>query len=580
VAGGLMTQFSTANDDSIAQFGIVLQANALSQFSGGYLLDESESDAVTYPVSVVAGSSSIEYVYVASLGSTDASETGDSVRIDNEHFPDLTSGGYRRYGNRYHLRVTKLKTLGGLDAGAEMTRETMESEFDKSFATDDGSSVYTTGMAFVGGQLVVVGSTRGSGNVFGQGVGSDMDGFVVVLNPGTGGLSIGSTRIAFLPDEDDWVLNICTDPNDSNVFYIVGATTGSDVGTSHAGTIHPFVARMTLSPFGEPEWYKQLEVKPSWGSSKPTDAQVYGCAVDGESSTVYVAGVVKGGASMVFSADDPQISAGKNDLFVANLESASGEVRWVKQLGTSKDERMGHGGGIVVDSSGNAILLGQTEGFMYRTPTDEGRKLHEACTADKDRKLHKASGVNEVVIFSVDIDGTFKTPVVETDGPGPNASEGDDKSTGNPPEIAIPEIQAVLVEAALTSSWDKFMVAMFVIGPLVLLICFCVVCRAFSRKHNQKDNQRKTLAIFKYLRAFDVDDVDIRRSPAGGYHGTYLNELAVGSNKSDRNIAPERSESDASRPGLTEGSIDDYLFMSKKKVDSEDGEDTSLSRRV
>ena len=36
--------------------------------------------------------------------------------------------------------------------------------------------------------------------------------------------------------------------------------------------------------------------------------------------------------------------------------------------------------------------------------------------------------------------------------------------------------------------------------------------------------------IFTYLQQFSVHDIDLRKSPPGGWHGTYLNKLAHGVN--------------------------------------------------
>ena len=46
--------------------------------------------------------------------------------------------------------------------------------------------------------------------------------------------------------------------------------------------------------------------------------------------------------------------------------------------------------------------------------------------------------------------------------------------------------------------------------------------------------QKETLHnIFKYLHRLDADDLDIRRSSAGGFHVAYLNGLAQGHNKAE-----------------------------------------------
>ena len=46
----------------------------------------------------------------------------------------------------------------------------------------------------------------------------------------------------------------------------------------------------------------------------------------------------------------------------------------------------------------------------------------------------------------------------------------------------------------------------------------------YARKRAEENEN----ATFEYLQNFDVEDVDLRRSPTGGWHGTYLNKLAYG----------------------------------------------------
>lgn len=41
------------------------------------------------------------------------------------------------------------------------------------------------------------------------------------------------------------------------------------------------------------------------------------------------------------------------------------------------------------------------------------------------------------------------------------------------------------------------------------------------------------MSIFAYLQQFDVEDIDLRKSPPGGWHGTYLHKLAYGINKAE-----------------------------------------------
>jgi hypothetical protein len=302
-AGGLMTEFANTNTNTNTNtndttrtyntqthFGFVAQATIQEgdtqlQRTGGYLLKEvAVADAVvTYPVAVVTiHVSSVNHVVVASMGSTTvASETtADAAKPE---FPHWTSGGHRRfYGfSNYYLRLTQLKTLGGLDpAGPNvMRRKTLRVASDVTYQTDYyadyDTSVYTTGMASVGQEssesvLVVVGSTRGWGGIFGQQQQdrTDMDGFLAKFGPSAtsysgGGHQSPTCRINSVNNKDDWILHLCTDPTDSSVVYVVGATMGyDDTDTTKPpppeGSIHPYIAKMdleTMEPrYGSHNW--------------------------------------------------------------------------------------------------------------------------------------------------------------------------------------------------------------------------------------------------------------------------------------------------------------------------------------
>jgi hypothetical protein len=58
------------------------------------------------------------------------------------------------------------------------------------------------------------------------------------------------------------------------------------------------------------------------------------------------------------------------------------------------------------------------------------------------------------------------------------------------------------------------------------LLPLCQTC-SVQRAEAQKSS------IFAYLQAFDVENIDLRKSQPGGWHGTYLNKVAYGINKAD-----------------------------------------------
>jgi hypothetical protein len=103
----------------------------------------------------------------------------------------------------------------------------------------------------------------------------------------------------------------------------------------------------------------------------------------------------------------------------------------------------------------------------------------------------------------------------------------------------------------------------------LILLCTCV---RWHRRTVDRDRQKKkTLAVFQYLRGMNVDDIDIRRSPAGGFHVSYLNDLAHGKNEwdeEDDSGTTSGSGSDGSHKGTktekTVSQVDDEEEEEKK----------------
>merc|ERR1712176_1328520 len=70
------------------------------------------------------------------------------------------------------------------------------------------------------------------------------------------------------------------------------------------------------------------------------------------------------------------------------------------------------------------------------------------------------------------------------------------------------------------------MIAGVVVSALVLMVS----CGILYRRTRARHELAKQNAIFTYLQQFSVEDIDLRKSPPGGWHGTYLNKLAHGVN--------------------------------------------------
>jgi hypothetical protein len=135
---------------------------------------------------------------------------------------------------------------------------------------------------------------------------------------------------------------------------------------------------------------------------------------------------------------------------------------------------------------------------------------------------------------------------------------------------------AIQVAAAPTADGSSFwethntvwIVVLAVLGTCICLVWLCLTCAIARRRQQQDNSQRRMINIFKYLTFFDVDDFDIRHSPTGGFHATYLNELSDGINNSNEltqtssHDEDERSFlSNSSVPGQATRIVEDNLFM-------------------
>jgi hypothetical protein len=130
----------------------------------------------------------------------------------------------------------------------------------------------------------------------------------------------------------DFVLGIAA--NASGV-YTTGRTTGTLPGQTSAGNADAFVRK--FSPGGDVLWTRQF------GTAAFDAPMLNGVAA--HSTGVYVAGVTEA----AFPGAAP---GGGEDIFVARLDAASGQVLWIRQFGTRGLQFRSSIGGVTVDDSG------------------------------------------------------------------------------------------------------------------------------------------------------------------------------------------------------------------------------------
>ena len=103
----------------------------------------------------------------------------------------------------------------------------MSLDWRKPFETANQQSVYVSGMTMIdkGDALVVVGTTRTDAG--------DFDGIMAKVNVEDGTFETensGSRSVAYFSSvtgSDDWIHGVCSDPDDPDSFFIVGATGGN-----------------------------------------------------------------------------------------------------------------------------------------------------------------------------------------------------------------------------------------------------------------------------------------------------------------------------------------------------------------
>jgi hypothetical protein len=105
----------------------------------------------------------------------------------------------------------------------------------------------------------------------------------------------------------------------------------------------------------------------------------------------------------------------------------------------------------------------------------------------------------------------------------------------------------------------------------LLLVLFCVLNLSlliFTRGQKKKQREKDTLMMFSYMSKLDVENMDIRRSPAGGFHVAYLNALANGDNYAECGSIDEFGEDE-----MEEFGEDSFLSMAEFHGNDDDDED-------
>ena len=103
------------------------------------------------------------------------------------------------------------------------------------------------------------------------------------------------------------------------------------------------------------------------------------------------------------------------------------------------------------------------------------------------------------------------------------------------------------------------MLVILIILVVALLVALILLLSRFGVKQSRETGESSS--VYAYLQAFDVQDIDLRRAPTGGWHGTYRNDLAAGVNRHpptrSGTLGDENNHVDDDNTTNTSGGVDD-----------------------
>ena len=322
------------NTYPMAGFALALDRFDLKEVDLTELVTKDPNQRIQYPIDIVSDG---DDMYIVSLTSTDKKSTPEAQKLTMDGGHSGFSPNWinmKKYGSSFDMTVTKVTLKETKIDGVSMGDITFATQWTKEFpmVPDDSGNIPRV---FLGGAilkksdgyLAVSGSTRGMGYGYGSARGDDEDGFVTLLDMNTGELAenVSRNNLREGTPEDDVVLGMCHDTNDSSSFYIVGGTKGTmplSTPTTELipGSTHAYLLKVDAKTLST-TWTVQLGAIRHNNKNRdpsPTTAKAFDCAVSGD--TVYAGGIVDDGAGIVAN-NKPTSSRGGDDIWLGSIST-------------------------------------------------------------------------------------------------------------------------------------------------------------------------------------------------------------------------------------------------------------------
>ena len=545
--GGVLTDLRVTGSKKAEQYGLLLEvALTLDLVNGGALMHESP---VQYPRAMATDG---DHVYVASMHSENRNVNPDFPK--NEEFVNLISeykyGGNGEYSG-YSLLLERFERSrtppGGLaDQNVETTFEASWRKYYAILPGSDGGAIpqlHVSDVLVFSNSLIVVGFTDGRGEAFGEPdevQSGRVDGFVTQIELETGKIIKNNRFSGNGPLQENRLYEIC---RTDDQIYMAGTT--GDGTFAELSKISIYIEDNDTNDSNS--WDKRLKSTSAIENVK--------CAASSDGSVVYLAGTVTAEGTMEdYFSGDSSSPAGGDDVFVAQIDASNGELNWLKQIGTSGEERMA---GLVVDDDGNAILYGDTTGSMYRPG--------------------KSDNYQDLFLITVSkADGSY-APFVAPDAP---TTPTQAPPTSPPVYIPSPSNPTITPTKEVRQNGRHGFLIFVLFWSSVVGLLYLI-----RERRKQKEEQMARARVFAYARNFDMEDIDIRNSATGGWHGTYVGLLAHGIESrggSRRGSMQEVNLEMPSSTSMTHASVvRDSLFMEDVSTtiagrDGHDGENDDV----